>query len=353
MRAALWYGRKDVRIENVPEPLSPGEDEVLVKIVWCGICGTDLHEYLTGPITIPAKNPHPLTKRRAPIILGHEAVGEVLEVGEKVSHCEPGDRVVFYPVIGCGGCWWCREGRPHLCSKVAFIGSSWDGGMAEYMRVPASNCYFIPPDLSSEEATLVEPLAAAIRATKRAKVKPGETALVVGAGPMGLCVIQALRGAGVESVFAVEKIPERREMAKQLGAKETFDRTTSKTKKRIFKLTDEIGPKYVFECVGVKDTADFSFKMVRKGGKIIILGIFEKTELFNYTDLVYSEKEVLGSMGGGGEFESTINLLTLQKINLGPLITKKIPLSRLIEEGFEVMVEQREKNIKILVDPRK
>ncbi|TET07294.1 2,3-butanediol dehydrogenase [Candidatus Aerophobetes bacterium] len=353
MRAALWYGRKDVRIENVPEPLSPEEDEVLVKIVWCGICGTDLHEYLTGPITIPAKNPHPLTKRRAPIILGHEAVGEVLEVGEKVSHCEPGDRVVFYPVIGCGGCWWCREGRPHLCSKVAFIGSSWDGGMAEYMRVPALNCYPIPPSLSSEEATLVEPFAAAVRATKRADIKPDESVMIVGSGTIGLCVLQALRARGVESVFVVEKILQRRKIAEQLGARKTFDPTISDIEQKIFQLTEGLGPQYVFECVGTAVTADFSFKIVRKGGTIVILGIFEEPAPFNYTDLVYSEKKVLGSMGGGEEFGNTIQILASPKITLEPLITKKISLSSLVEEGFEPASRHKEKHIKILVDLQK
>src|SRR3954451_21594735 len=215
MRAAVWHQRRDVRIQEVQSPPPPPKGQVQVKVSWCGICGTDLHEYLGGPIYIPVDRPHPLTGIQAPVIIGHEMSGVVEDVGDGVSEFAPGDRVAACPIIGCGDCRWCRCGSMAQCDRVAFLGTSWTGGaLAERVNLNAYQCYRLPGSISDDAGALVEPFSAVVRAIHRSAPKPEERVAVVGAGPMGLMAIMATRIFGCAHVVGFEVAERRRDAAR-------------------------------------------------------------------------------------------------------------------------------------------
>jgi (R,R)-butanediol dehydrogenase/meso-butanediol dehydrogenase/diacetyl reductase len=159
MRAAVWHGRKDVRVETVPVPPSPQPGWVKIEVIWCGICGSDLHEYLAGPIFIPASAPHPLTGKQGSVILGHEFTGTVVEVGEGVTTLRVGDLVAPDACQHCGVCGPCLAGRYNVCEKLAFTGLHNDGAFAKYVNVPAELCYILPAGVGAEAGAVIEPLA--------------------------------------------------------------------------------------------------------------------------------------------------------------------------------------------------
>jgi len=351
MQAAVWYRRGDVRIEEVPKPKQPSEHDVVIEVIYCGICGTDLHEYMEGPVYI-SNNTHPLTGRKPPIIIGHEAVGRVIEIGTKVTRVNVGDRVTLYPVLSCRTCHWCLKGRENQCDSIGFIGFALDGGFAEYMKVPEFNCFKVPDGVSDEEAALIEPVAAAVRAVQRAGVRPGQSALIIGAGPIGLAAAQAARAFGADPVIVLDKITSRLQLAKELGADYTLDSGSKELFEQIKSITKGLMPHYVFECVGINVTAELAFKLVSKDGLVMILGVFEKPVTFNPTDIINREFTIMGNMGGGSAFDLTMRLIEKGQINVKRLVTGKIPLEQLIL-GFEDFKSNKENHLKILVTPIK
>lgn len=181
MRAARWHGPRDVRIEAAPDP-APGPLDLVLRVDWCGICGTDVEEYLTGPHWIPTVQPNPLTHAKAPLTLGHEFCGEVVAVGHAVRDVRVGDRVAPDTLIYCGHCYWCRRHQVHLCASLAALGLMADGGLAELCVAPAAMCLRLPPSLPSDHAALAETLAVGIHALRRGRLHPAETVAIVGAG---------------------------------------------------------------------------------------------------------------------------------------------------------------------------
>ena len=190
MKAALWYKSGDIRIEDIPEP-SPCAGDVKIKVKWCGICGSDLHEFTMGPIFIPVENPHPITQEVAPVIMGHEFSGEITEVGEGVTNLAVGDRVTVEPLIVCGECPACKAGHYNLCDKLGFHGlMGGGGGLAEYTTFPARFVHKIPDTLSYEKAALVEPMSVGYHSLEVGGFRSGHVAVVAGAGPIGLATIE-------------------------------------------------------------------------------------------------------------------------------------------------------------------
>lgn len=350
MKAAVWYGRKDVRVENVPEPPSPGPGEVKIKVARTGICGSDLHEYDAGPIFIPTAEPHPLTGRKAPLILGHEFSGEVVEVGKGVENVKVGDRVTPDAAQHCGECYMCRVNRYSLCEKLAFTGLMADGAFAEYVNVPAYTCFKLLPELTSEAGALVEPIAVGIHAIRQGRVLEGDTVAVVGAGTIGLVTIQAARAAGARRVFSVEMAKERKKMARDLGAI-VLDPKETDVAETIRQQTDGQGVDVAIECIGKPETVNTCIQCTKRGGKTVIVGIFEKAGEINYNDLVFQEKTLVGSLAYYGEFDTAIALLADGRIKAEPLITGRIQLDDIVEKGFEELLKNRESNVKILVSP--
>lgn len=352
MRAAVWHNRRDVRIEEVHGPPPPPRGQVQVKVSWCGICGTDLHEYLGGPIYIPVNRPHPLTGVQAPVIIGHEMSGEVVGIGDDVADFCPGDRVAACPIIGCGTCRWCRSGSMAQCDRVAFLGTSWTGGaLAERLNLHAYQCYRLPQSISDEAGALVEPFSAVVRAIDRSAPQAEERVAVVGAGPMGLMAIMATRIFGCAYVVAFEIASRRRDAARLCGAREVVNPATEDAEKRGLELTGGQGFDLVVECAGIPATALLAGRLARTRGRVTLMGVFDKPAALDLTDIVFREKTVTGSMSGYGLYEETIQMMTNPLFRADVLITDRIGLEHLVDMGYRGLVEEKDAHIKTLVRP--
>lgn len=351
MKAAKWYGQKDIRVEEIAVPAAPGPDDVQVKVAWCGICGSDLHEYLAGPIFIPIE-PHPLTGAKAPIVLGHEFSGEVVAVGERVQTVKVGDFVAPDACQHCGVCVNCREGLYNVCEKLAFTGLMADGAFAEYVNVPAELCYVLPKGFDLEAASLIEPLATGFKAVRLAESILGKTAVVFGAGTIGLGTIMCAKAAGASTVISVEMATARKELAKECGADIVLDPSECDIVAEIKKLTNGSGADVSFECIGHKDTAPLAVDVLRNHGKAIIVGIFEEPSSFNFFSLSGTDKVVIGTLAYTiDDFQGVANLLASGQLKAKPLITGRIQLKDIIDKGFDELVNNKATNIKIIVSP--
>lgn len=350
MKAAVWYGKKDVRVLDVPEPPSPQAGWVKVKVQWCGICGSDLHEYIAGPIFIPVDKPHALTGGTAPLILGHEFSGDVVEVGPGVTNVKVGDRVAPDACQVCWECPRCKENRYSLCDKLAFTGLMTDGAFAEYVNVPAYTMYKIPDDMSYEVGAVIEPLAVAMHAIRRAPLVQGDTVVIMGAGTIGLSALMCAKAAGASKIYTIEVAKARKEYALKAGATAVLDPTEVDVVAKVKELTNG-GADVVFECVGSDKTAPVAIELARSAGRVVIVGIFEKAAALNFNALSFTEKEVTGSLGYYGEFAPAIQLVSDGRIDVEPLITGKINIEDIVEKGFEELLNRKEENIKILVKP--
>lgn len=349
MRAAVWYGPKDVRIEEVPVPTA-GPGRVRIKVRWCAICGSDLHEYLAGPVLIP-KRRHPLTGKLPPIILGHEFAGDVVETGAGVTNISVGDRATINACLWCHECYWCLRGEYNLCAKLGSTGLCDDGGFAEYVSVPAYACHRLPDAITEEMGTFVEPLAVAAHACRRSRLGIGDTALVVGAGPIGLLMVQVLRSAGAREVYVVEKLEQRRRLAMELGAKAAFDPGDGDAGKWMDGLTAGVRADVAFDCVGNQPAVETAVKASKKGGTVVIVGIHPQPISFDFGRMVAHEKTFIGSSAYTDEYPLALSLLADRRVVVEPLITGRVELADLVRKGFDVLVERPGEQVKIIVRP--
>jgi (R,R)-butanediol dehydrogenase/meso-butanediol dehydrogenase/diacetyl reductase len=350
MRAAYWYGKKDVRIEEIADS-QPGPGQVRLRVKACGICGTDLHEYNEGPFLIPSR-PHPLTGMdKGPVILGHEFSAEVESIGQEVDDFTGGERVTVNPLLYCGVCPYCRSGEFNMCVKLGTIGLAADGAFAEYVVVPGDTLHRLPDNVDDVAGAFVEPLAVAIRAVKRSRLEIGQTAAVIGAGPIGLLVLQALINCGASRVFVVEPMPQRRKLALELGAVDTVDPTVVDPGKQIATWTENLRVDRAFECVGNQNAFDTAVKVTGRRAVICQVGMALTPTSVNFLRLWGHEKEITTSSGYSSEFPAAIALLSEGRVNIDPLVTSKIPLGQLVEKGFEVLADSRQDQIKVIVEP--
>ena len=352
MKAAVWHGRQDVRIESVREPVAPPPGQVQVKVAWCGICGTDLHEYLGGPLYIPFYQPHSLTGVQAPVIIGHEMSGEVVAVGEGVEDFTVGDRVAACPIIGCGKCRWCRTGSMAQCDQVAFLGTSWTGGaLAERLNLNAYQCFHLADAISDEIGALVEPFSATVRAVAQGHPSPEDSVAIVGAGPIGLMALMAARLRGVKRVVVLETAERRIEAATLCGADAVIDVKQENAEELALELTDGQGFDLVIECAGQPASVFLAAKLTRTRGRLVIMGVFERPAAIDLTDLVFREKTISGSMSGYGLYDETIRTMTDPRFRADLLITDRIGLEDLVAKGYHGLLHEKDKHVKVLVRP--
>jgi (R,R)-butanediol dehydrogenase/meso-butanediol dehydrogenase/diacetyl reductase len=351
MKAAVFHGQKDVRVEEVPEP-EVREGSVKVKVDWCGICGTDLHEYLAGPIFIPvAGSPHPITGETLPLTLGHEFAGEVVEVGDGSAEVNTGDRVAIEPVFRCGECAACQRGAPNLCAKLGFYGlMGGGGGMSEFAVVPSYMIHRLPEELTTEQGALVEPIAVGLRAVRRAGFEEGQSAVVFGGGPIGAVTVQCLRAMGAGLVMLAEVAEARKNKALEIGADVVIDPSEEDVVERVSELTDGEGAEHSFDAAGIQETLQTAMHATRKGGTVTIISIWEGPVELNPNDIVMSELNVGGTICYTPEdFADTISMLKDGSIKTEGIITERIPLSDVVEGGFEELVDHKDRHVKILV----
>ncbi|MEK8130034.1 2,3-butanediol dehydrogenase [Paenibacillus filicis] len=349
MQALRWHGVKDLRVDTVEAPTAH-KGQVKIRIEACGICGSDLHEYVAGPIFIPEGAPHPLTKEQAPIVMGHEFSGQIVEVGEGVSRLQVGDRVVVEPVFSCGQCPNCKQGKYNLCEKMGFLGlAGGGGGFSEYVAVDEHMVHRIPDSLSYEQGALVEPSAVALYAVRSSQFKVGDRAVVFGTGPIGLLVIEALKASGASQIYAVELSEERRSKAEELGAI-GLNPAKLNVVEEIHRLTGG-GADVSFEVTGVPVVLNQAIQSAKTSGQIMIVSIFEREASLHPNQIVFQEKNITGVIGYRNVFPAVISLMQQGYFPAEKLVTKRIALADVVEEGFEQLLKEKNQ-IKILVSPQ-
>jgi L-iditol 2-dehydrogenase len=310
MRALQLVAPSTLAVVDLPQP-SPGSGEVRLRVKACGICGSDLHG-MDGSSG----------RRIPPLVMGHEASGEVDVVGEGVTAWKPGDRVTFDSTVWCGECGYCREGRVNLCDSRQVVGVACaefrrDGAFAEYVTVPQRILHRLPDALSFEEAAFAEPVGVALHAVRRAGQVGGSTVLVVGAGLIGLLIVQALKRAGAARVIAVDLDEGRLKLARELGADEVF---------RGGEMPPLLEVDLAMEVVGAASTVDFAIRSVRKGGRVVLVGNLSPSVPLPLQVVVTRELDVLGSCAIAGEYPEALEAIASGSIRVKPLISASVRL---------------------------
>ncbi|KAJ5906986.1 alcohol dehydrogenase [Penicillium subrubescens] len=352
MLAVRFHGRGDIRVDKVENPQC-GKGEVKLKPAYVGICGSDLHEYTSGPVLVP-KSEHPITGEKSPVTMGHEFSGIIEEVGEGVTQFSPGQRAVVRPTIYDETCAACTQGSRHCCKNIGFIGlSGYGGGMAEYIVAPASHYYLLPDNISFEDASLVEPLAVAWHAVKRAPFKSGNNVLVLGAGPIGIGAVQVLKLKGANNIIVVELLQNRKDLARQYGATHTLDPKETDIPKAVNDLTGGRGVEIVFDTAGVEIALNGIIDATQVQGTIVNIAVWEERPATDVNDLMYREINYMGAtLYDEASFKEVIENLHTGKLKPHAMISTKIKLQDAVEKGFKKLIESRDSYCKILVDPQ-
>lgn len=336
MKAANFYGAKDIRIEETAVP-SLESGMVKIKVAFAGICGSDMHEYLAGAYPF-----------RTHSVWGHEFSGTVVDVGEGVSKANVGDRVAVEPLTPCGKCTNCKRGYFNICKLGGSYGYTKSGGFAEYAVVNQENVYLLPDQMSLELGALVEPTSVAVHAVRTSQLRLGDTAAIFGAGPIGLLVLQAVKAAGASEIFVVEVSDERRKKALELGATYVLNPMEQDVRSFIFDNT-EGGVDVAYDAAGVEATFSTGIVSIRPGGEFKIVSVWEKPVSFSPNLIVSPEVKVSGSFAYNNLFPEVIRLLARGVINGNAVITSKIALDDLVTEGLERLTNDRSQ-CKILVE---
>ncbi|WP_210605080.1 2,3-butanediol dehydrogenase [Brevibacterium oceani] len=352
MRAARFHDRRDIRIEDIPEPeLLPGT--VAIDVAWCGICGTDLHEYLEGPIFVPpAGHPHPISGEDAPVTMGHEFSGTITALGEGVTDLEAGANVVVEPYIIADDVDTSIGQSYQLSKDMNFIGlGGRGGGLAEKIVVQRRWVHPIG-DIPLDEAALIEPLSVAHHAFVRSGAQAGQVAIVGGAGPIGLLTAAVLKAEGL-TVFVSELSEARKTKALSTGAAdEVFDPRDGDVAEAVRERTDGHGADVGFECSSVPVVLDMLLDAVRPGGVLVNVSIWGHKPEVDMPKLVLKEIDLRGTIGYSGDHPATIALAGSDDLDLSAFITAKIGLDDLITGGFDELINNNEQHVKIIVDPR-
>lgn len=343
MKAAVWHGYKDIRIEEVKEP-SPKPGQVKIKVDWAGICGTDRHEY-EGPNFIPVKKPHRLTGRVAPLTIGHEFSGEIVELGEGVEGWNVGDKVTANGSLTCGVCEACRSGRYNICQKLGFLGVGDDGA---YVVVEAAKLFAIPEGVSQRHAAVAEPLACGIHATNLLGDIKGKDVVVIGPGIIGLSAFFGAKYAGAGRILVSGIGDYRKELIEKYGG--TYvDASKTDLESFVQQWSDGRLADVVYECIGAEQTLDQAIRISKPGAKLMIMGVFGKKPVIDMNTLQEAERVLYTSQAHVNEIATALEYMKEGKINADELITREVTLDTLVDDGFEYLIQHGPENIKVLI----
>lgn len=346
MHSLRLHGHQDVRFDEIPTP-EPEPGWVQIRVAWCGICGSDLHEYFDGPDLI-RNEPHPLGGSGIPVTLGHEFSGTISKLGLGVAGIAVGDRVAVDPCLRCGECGPCRTGSYNVCEVGGSIGLAAPGGMADYAVVPAYGIVPVPGNVSLEDASLAEPLAVGLHAAKRAGVVPGAQVCIIGAGPIGIATLLACRTMGAAQVVVVEPSPGRRDVARQVGATHTRDSEDPNLRRALYALTDRQGFDAVVEATGRPEQLNIGLNLLRRGGTIAVAGIGSGDAEIGMKSLVLYERTVVGSLGYTFDISTVLSLMSSGAISTDGLVSDRIELKS-AKRVFEELARSRDERMKVLI----
>ena len=341
MLAARWHGRADVRVGEVPDPGTPAEGRAVLRVLRCGVCGSDVREFRAGPVLIPLE-PHPVTHTSAPVTLGHEILGEIVAVGDRRDDELVGRRVVVDPTISCGRCASCRRGESNVCAFAACLGVSADGGLATLVAVDTRKLVPVPDSLSDDHAALAEPLAVALHAVSRGSLLLGDRVVVSGFGPIGAGTTLAATADGASEVVVLEPDADRRRLASELGA-HAVDPADTVAVRELHGFADA-----GFECSGADGALRTALRLVRPGGRVVVPGVAHSPAELDLRNLVLTERSVLGSVGYRGDIDRAVTLMASGVIDPAILCGPTISLQAL--PGWFASTSPAAA-LKVLVDP--
>jgi (R,R)-butanediol dehydrogenase / meso-butanediol dehydrogenase / diacetyl reductase len=295
MKAAMYYGPGDIRMEDVPEP-DPGPDEVKVRPLWNGLCGTDLHQFFHGPMSLVV-----------PCIIGHEFSAEVVEVGRDVTRVSEGDLVAVDPMWACGTCKHCSGSERNLCFDMIChgLGAS-GGGISEATVVRADMPRLVPEGVGAKQAAMVEPLSVAYHGVRQGRPTPGTTAVVLGGGPIGIGTFLALRAQGVDDVIVSEPAAARRDALASVGAEQVLDPTETDVTAAVMEHTKGEGTDLTIDAAGVAATFTTGLAVTGRRGRFVTLAAYGEPMSYNPTDLMIREIEIVSSFSSSGEFDTVL-----------------------------------------------
>lgn len=336
MKAAVLHGAKDIRTETVAYPLLD-PDGIVIKVKACGICGSDLHVYKQ--------------EGKEGTIFGHEFSGEVAEVGAEVRDIFVGERVTAVGFRPCGQCLWCLQGKPYRCSDMALVGYQLPGAMAEFVAIPGAvlgrTAFKLSEELTYQDGATVEPLSISLYAAKRAQPREKETAVVLGAGIIGLCAVQVLKALGVERVLVSGRRSSRLMAAKACGADLVIDAAREDALQSVREATSGMGADLIIECAGTQETFNQAVEMVHGGGRIMLVGVYEKPLTWDPLPVISKNLTLVGCLGGN--FPGAIELLQSGKATTRSLVTHSFSLDQ-AQEAFRTQLQDRQA-IKVMITP--
>lgn len=337
VKAIVIEGRDKLSLKELPRP-SIGSNEVLIRVKYCGICGTDLHIF---------KGEFPV---KYPLVPGHEFSGVVEEVGEGVTSLRPGDKVTVDPNISCGKCYYCRTGRANFCEYWKAIGINLPGAYAEYVKAPEPNVYKLPEGVELQEAAFTEPLSCVLHGLKRIEVRLGSSVAIFGLGPIGLLHLQMVKRMGASLVIGVDLIEEKIELAEKLGADYVINPSKEDAAERIKELTKGRGVDIAIEASGSLKAFQDALRSLDYSGKLLVFGVAPQRALVNLSpfQLYRRELSIIGSFINPYTTKLALKVLSTGMVNVKPLITRVLNLEE-TDLGFELV--KGGKVIKVLLKP--
>lgn len=348
MRAAVITTEASIKhlaVREVPKP-QPGTGQVLVKVAFAGVCGSDTHGFIDSQGTSRADG----------LIMSHEISGTIAEHGADVTAPPVGTRVTVDPQVVCGACPACRKGWISICDHKRVLGSSLrgfvQGGMAEYVVTDQATVYPVPESVTDEQAALIEPLANALHTVRRAHIQPGDCVVVLGAGPLGLCMVQCLRNAGAGVIMVTDPSKIRRDLALRFGADFACDSATTDLETSVLELTSGRGADVVIESVGIDATYRQAIAVVRKRGRVMFFGAVQPEVLLPLLPILHKELSLIGCTGANDETAPAIELVAAGKVDLSPMTGTVAGLND-AESAIRAQVEPGYSSVKLLIDPRR
>ena len=344
MKAAILIDDKEIRLGEVPKP-NPKDDQVLIRVHWVSICGTDLHIYL-GEFKPRVTYPR---------ILGHEFSGVVESVGRHISHFKKGDRVVADPIIWCNQCPACLNGHHNACKFLKLIGVDIDGAFAEYVVVDGDKVFKVPEVLSLRDAALIELYSIGVHSIRKAMIEPGDRAVVLGAGRLGLSVLEVLKQTAASWVCSVDLLENRLEIAKRLGADLVINARQEDPVKKILSITDGVGVDRVIETIGtaaaIKNRempVEQAVRIARHGGRIVVMGMGSQSTPVFWKEFVEKEIQLVGSRVTLGDFPRALSLMVQGRFHPELFISNEFPLEE-TGKAFRLLEEEPDRYLKFLI----